>query len=88
MTQRDITDTQATTWTCVQAYGGLTDEKAEIAASLTETDSGHVPVVCTPSGGAQSVRIELPKNWLEDTTDEALLASIAEAQTTASQEQE
>ena len=33
-------------------------------------------VVCTPSGGAQSVRIELPGDWEQQTSDEELLAMI------------
>lgn len=86
VTQREVTDNQKTTWTCVQAYGGLEGEKAEKAAALSENGNGQVPVVCTPGGGAQTVRLELPKNWLEDTSDEELLASIVAAQEEAAQQ--
>ena len=64
----------------MQAYSGLEGEKADKAAALSENGNGQVPVVCTPGGGAQSVRLELPKNWQEDIADEELLASISEAQ--------
>lgn len=84
MTQREVTDSENTTWICVQAYGGLEGEKAEKAAALSENGNGQVTVVCTPGGGAQTVRLELSKNWLEDTSDEELLASISAAQEDAS----
>ncbi|GAA4424025.1 hypothetical protein GCM10023188_03360 [Pontibacter saemangeumensis] len=64
----------------MQAYSGLEGKKGDKAAALSENGNGQVPVVCTPGGGAQSVRLELPKNWLEETTDEELLAGISEAQ--------
>ena len=38
-----------------------------------------MPVVCTPSGGEQSVRIELPKDWAETLSDDNLLKAIAKA---------
>ncbi len=76
MTQREITDSENTTWTCVQAYAGLSGENAEKATELTETNEGTVTVVCTPSGGAQTVRLELPSNWLEGYSDEDLQKEI------------
>ncbi len=79
MTQRDVTDTNATTWACVQAYSSLPEEKAAKAAALSDAATGQVPVVCTPTGGAKSVRVELPENWQEEITDEDLLAAIAAA---------
>jgi len=82
MTQREVTDQNATTWACVQAYaGGLSDKQTEeAAAKLSENADGTVPVVCTPNGGAQSVRLELAKDWLEQLSDEELLAEITAAQ--------
>ncbi|GHA57477.1 hypothetical protein [Pontibacter akesuensis] len=82
MTQREVTDQDSTQWTCVQAYAGaMQDEKtAEAATELASNGNGKVPVVCTPSGGAQTVRVELPKNWLEELPDEELLAEIKAAQ--------
>lgn len=35
-------------------------------------------VVCTPSGGAKSVRVELPGDWEKGLSDEALLRAIQE----------
>jgi hypothetical protein len=56
---------------------GLSGEVAEEAAERVESGEGTVPVVCTPSGGEQSVRVELPKGWEDRMSDEDLLAAIA-----------
>ncbi|HEX3127017.1 MAG TPA: hypothetical protein VH394_06780 [Thermoanaerobaculia bacterium] len=80
MTQREVQDDENTTWTCVQALSGLSGEAAEEAAERIESAEGTVPVVCTPSGGAQSVRLELPKDWAEKMSDEDLLRAIRKAQ--------
>ncbi len=79
MTQREVQDDESTTWTCVQALSGLTGQAAEEAAEKIESEKGTVPVVCTPSGGAQSVRLELAKDWSEAMSDEALLKAIGKA---------
>ena len=74
---REVTDAEQLTWTCVQAYAGLGNtEVAEEAAEKVESDEGTVPVVCTPRGAAQSVRVELPTDWAERMSDEELLAAI------------
>ncbi|WP_205499922.1 hypothetical protein [Rufibacter psychrotolerans] len=78
MTQREVTDQDNLTWTCVQAYAGLEGKAAEKAAELTETQEGNVTVVCTPSGQAQTVRLELSRDWLENLSDEDLLQQIAQ----------
>ena len=78
MKQREVTDSQNTTWTCVQAYAAVNSEAADKATDVSETAEGKVPVVCTPSGGAQTVRLQLPKNWLEEISDEQLLQNIAD----------
>ena len=80
MTQREVTDENKTTWTCVQAYAGLDKEASEKAAALAENGNGTIPVVCTPGGGAQSVRLALPKDWLDNLPDQALLSEIKAAQ--------
>ncbi|OUJ73458.1 hypothetical protein [Hymenobacter crusticola] len=80
MKQRDVTDSHKTTWTCVQAYAGVEEKVADKAAKLAETDDGSVPVVCTPTGGAQTVRLELKSDWYDDLSDEELLTAIAAAQ--------
>lgn len=78
-TPREVTDDEGTTWSCVQAFAGLSDDGAarEAAEQAAEGD-GKLAVVCTPRGGAQSVRVELPPDWAS-MPDERLLAAIAAA---------
>lgn len=79
--QREVIDAAQCTWTCVQAYAGLGETTAsQAAAERVETERGDIPVVCTPAGGAQSVRIELPSRWTE-LPEADLLAAIARART-------
>jgi hypothetical protein len=80
MIQREVSDKENTAWTCVQAYSGLEGKQGEKAAELAESKDGKVPVVCTPSGGAQTVRLELDSNWEEQLSDEELVQAIAAAQ--------
>ena len=80
MKQREVTAPDKTQWTCVQAYAALDSTAADKAATLSETAAGDVPVVCTPSGGAQTVRLELGKDWLENLSDEELTQAIQAAQ--------
>jgi hypothetical protein len=77
MTQREVTDTNNTRWTCVQALAGTGNEELAEKAKDQAPD-GKVPVVCTPTGGAQSVRIELPENWL-NMDDQQLVQQIEQA---------
>ena len=79
MTQREVQDEENTRWTCVQAFAGVGGEVAAEAAERTESADGTVTVVCTPSGGEQTLRLELPRDWSERLSDEELLAGIAEA---------
>lgn len=72
MTPRTVQADDGTEWTLSQALIGTDDERA-----ATET-TGTVPVVATPSGGAQSVRLALAADWAE-TDDAALLGAIAAA---------
>ena len=75
--QREVTDAEQTTWTCIQAYAGVGDGEAAQALEEKRAAEGRgVPVVCTPSGGAQSVRLELTHDWVASLTDDALLAEI------------
>ena len=80
MKQREVTSQDNTTWTCVQAYAGVESAAAEEAVEKSESDEGTVPVVCTPSGGAQTVRLELAKDWLDNLSDDELKQAIAAAQ--------
>lgn len=79
MKQREAQDSGNITWTCVQALSGLSGDAAAEAAERVEDEKGNVPVICTPSGGEQSVRIELPKDWAETLSDDDLLKAIAQA---------
>ncbi len=78
MRQKEVTDKNNTRWTCVQAYGGLSEKNVEKATELTEDREGEITVVCTPSGGAQTVRLKLKENW-EEMPDEELLEAIVSA---------
>lgn len=82
MTQRDVTDSDGLSWACVQAYAGLGEgAAAEIAADRADGDT--VTVVCTPTGAAQTVRLDLVADWSEALDDEALAAAISEARAEA-----
>ena len=79
MEQREVQDADGVRWTCVQALAGMTGATGDIAADRLESDEGTIPVVCTPTGGARSVRVALPRDWMESTSDDRLLAAIAAA---------
>jgi hypothetical protein len=74
---REVTDGEGTAWSCVEAYAGLSDEGKSDAARVEGTD--RFRVVCTPSGGAASVTLELPTGWDESMTDADLLREIQSA---------
>jgi len=80
MKQREVTAKDNIKWTCVQAYAGLEGKVSEKVAELSENNDGKVPVVCTPSGGAQSVRVELDADWEEQLSDEDLISKISNEQ--------
>ena len=72
-TLREVTDGEHLKWSCVQANAG-----ADL--DLVITDENYlVPVVCTPSGSARSVRVELPPSWAQDLPDAEVLAAISRA---------
>ncbi|NEQ19740.1 MAG: hypothetical protein F6K28_09725 [Microcoleus sp. SIO2G3] len=74
--EREIKDADGITWTCVQAYTGLSDgAQDQDAAQVKGTDDTYW-VVCTPSGGAKSVRLKLEGEWETSYSDEALLDEI------------
>ena len=69
MTTRTLHDADDTEWTFAEALVG------------TDAERDHddtVPVVATPSGGAQSVRLELAPDWAS-ADEAALLAALADA---------
>lgn len=69
MTTRTIRDASDTEWTLAEASIGTDAEREH-----DET----VPVVATPTGGAQSVRLELAPDWAE-ADDDALVSALAES---------
>ena len=74
---RDIKDKQGTVWNCVQAYAGLETENESDTPTVSPPKSvGNTRVVCTPSGGAQSVTLELPANWEDEYSDDEILSKI------------
>ncbi|NJL23585.1 MAG: hypothetical protein HC895_26725 [Leptolyngbyaceae cyanobacterium SM1_3_5] len=75
--EREITDDQGTTWICVQAFSSLSQDTEHQEAAKVKGEDAYW-VVCTPSGGAQSVRVKLPKDW-ESLSDEDLLVAIEAA---------
>ena len=77
MKQREVQDEDNVRWTCVQALAGGSGAAAELAAEHLESDDGTLPVICTPSGGEQSVRLELRRGWEESISDAELLQAIA-----------
>jgi hypothetical protein len=79
MKQREVTDQHNTAWTLVQAYAGLDSETADKATELTENENGTVQVICTPSGGAQTKRLELQKGWFDQLSDAELCTAMDNA---------
>ncbi len=79
MKQREVQDDENVRWVCAQALAGVESSVAAEAAAQVESDDGTVPVVCTPSGGAGTVRLELASGWEERMSDDDLLAAIAGA---------
>ncbi|QHT65432.1 hypothetical protein GXP67_01445 [Rhodocytophaga rosea] len=88
MKQREVTDENNVTWTCVQPLSGTEGKTAQKAEEILKSENGGIPVVCTPSGGAQSVRLALNENWDEQVSDEELLICIQAQQGKQSQNQE
>ncbi|HLL05898.1 MAG TPA: hypothetical protein VK539_35330 [Myxococcaceae bacterium] len=73
---REVTDADGITWTCIQAFAGLGKDPEKTEAARVEGASNRFHVVCTPSGGAKSVRVELPGNWEKGLSDEQLVRAI------------
>lgn len=77
---REVTDDEGTVWSCIQAFAGLGGADEKKVAARTGDPDGRVHVVCTPSGGAQSVRLKLPEKWEQEVSDDELLHAIAAKQ--------
>jgi len=76
---REVRDSEGTAWSCVQAYAGLSNDAAKEEAARVEGTEDRYYVVCTPTGGAQTVRLELPGSWEESLSDEDLALEIERA---------
>jgi hypothetical protein len=65
----------------VQAFSGLGNGGAAAAAAAERVADGEgkVAVVATPRGGAQTVRLALPRGWHESMSDDALVDEITAA---------
>ena len=76
--QREVTDAEGTRWVCAQAYAGLAPEGEAGGAAAERAGGGGdtFDVVCTPSGGAQTVRLRLAGGWEDAYSDEDLLREI------------
>ncbi len=72
---REITDENGITWSCIQAFAGLGNDPEKTDAARVD-GSDRLRVVCTPSGGAGSVRLELPDGWEAGMPDGDLLREI------------
>ncbi|TGD93293.1 hypothetical protein [Methylobacterium nonmethylotrophicum] len=73
--ERTVTTRDGTAWTCLEALAGLRDVPDAAKAKLA--GDGSRAVVCTPSGGAHSVRLTLAEDW--HAMPEADLAAAIEA---------
>ena len=86
MKSREVTDHNNTRWSCVQAFAGTNGDAAKEAIQRAENSKGEVDVICTPSGGAQTVRLRLDQQWAESVSDEALVLAIEKQQDQSSQD--
>ncbi|EIM28459.1 hypothetical protein [Microvirga lotononidis] len=73
---REVTDPDGITWTCIQAFSGLGTDAEKTEAARVDGTADIYQVVCTPSGSAQSVRVELPGDWERTMSEEKLLDMI------------
>ena len=73
---REVSDEEGITWTCIQAFAGLGNDAEKTDAARVDGTQNQVHVVCTPSGGAKSVRIELTEDWEASLSDDDLLRAI------------
>jgi hypothetical protein len=73
---RELSTDEGITWACVEAYAGLSENAGNKNLARVEGSENLVQVVCTPSGGAQTVRLRLPKDWESKYSDEELLREI------------
>ena len=73
---REVIDANGIVWSCIQAFAGLGNDPVKSAAARVEGMHDRVHVVCTPGGGARSVRIVMPGGWEDECPDAEILAAI------------
>lgn len=73
---RDVTDQDGVVWNCVEAYSGLSDSPENHEKAQVKGSDDQYWVVCTPEGGAKSVRLKLKEEWESSYSDEELLKEI------------
>ena len=76
---RDVTTEDELVWSCVEAYAGLSAGDEGKDGPPPRADGEPVTVVCTPRGGAQSVRVQLAADWERSASDDDLRAAIGDA---------
>lgn len=74
MKVKTVQDSNNVRWECAQAYAAVAGKAADNAAQDSAANS--VDVVCTPSGGAQTIRLRLPGDWFDKMSDEQLVEAI------------
>jgi hypothetical protein len=73
---REVTDADGIAWSCVQAFAGLGGGPDKTEAARVDGSDELLHVVCTPSGGARSVHLELGRRWEVELNDDGLLETI------------
>jgi hypothetical protein len=76
---REVTDGEGIRWSCVEAYAGLSPSGNGGEAAKADGPGEKYRVVCTPSGAARSVELELPGGWEESLSDDELVREIGRA---------
>ncbi len=77
--ERAVNDENGITWTCIQAFTGVSDSEEKQEAAKVKGEDDAYWVVCTPSGGAKSVRLKLKGDWENEYSDEELVHAIENA---------
>jgi hypothetical protein len=73
---REVRDEQGITWSCVVAYAGLSGGGGD--AARADGPGERYRVICTPSGAARSVELELPAGWERSVSDDDLVREIGQ----------
>ena len=75
MKQRQVQDDDNLIWDCVEALSRSSPEMGD-KTKVNKNANAPVTVVCTPSGGAQTVRLTVSPDCLQKLSDEKLLEKI------------